>query len=321
MTKKHHNNPISRSAAEAHAAINANHGQSRVRLLDCLPNTPSGYAPKVLLTSWQFMFGGIGLGATVSAVMLVVWLLGTATPAVALERLAQAIEKVNAYSYRMDQVYVSQKGEGRTVRQVTVGRWRTEPVGLHATTRIVETQDTNTLTPGEPKTLADIEESHQAGQFGILVDHLAKEYWSMNEVIDAAAIPPGSPQVIVHMVQQRRGRVLRDLGQKQINGKKTRGLEIILDQDQPVSELGVTTSDEEPGRDWRNAKIEVWVDPKTDLPIEFRHVRRGDDFETTYRFTDLQWNRDFAEDAFKVDVPQDYTKLDKSDVDEGPTEP
>ena len=64
--------------------------------------------------------------------------------------------------------------------------------------------------------------------------------------------------------------------------------------------------------DWRNTKFEVWIDPKTNLPIEFRCARRGVDFETIYRFNNLDWNVEFADDAFDLVPPLDYTELDKS---------
>lgn len=313
MTNLQDDRGVVEVASAAHAAINAKHDEARARLLESLPEVERSRENGTRLAAWRVVVRGLGLGAIASSVLLVVWLLGPASPAAALEKVAQALERVNTYSYQMEQVYVSRQGEGRTVRQVTVGRWRTNPVALHATLHIVETLGTNTTSPGKPKTLVDIEEAHQAGQSGILVDHLKKEYWWMNGGIDANKIPPGSPQVAVYMVQQRRGRVLSDLGRKRIDGKLARGLEILLDDGQPVSELGVTTPDEEPTRDWRNANIEVWIDPETDLPIEFRYARRGDDFKTTYRFTNLKWNVDFDAGDFEVAIPPNYAELDKSD--------
>ena len=93
------------------------------------------------------------------------------------------------------------------------------------------------------------------------------------------------------------------------------GLEIVLDNAQPASELGTTDSesvDGQPEMDWRNMTFEVWIDPKTDLPIEFRCERRGEDFETTYVFTALNWNVAFGEGEFDLGVPDGYTERDPS---------
>ena len=105
---------------------------------------------------------------------------------------------------------------------------------------------------------------------------------------------------------------MQDLGEKKINGQVAHGLEIVLDESRPVSELGANTDDVKDGSAdewiWQNLQFEVWIDPKTDLPVEFRCTRRGDDFETDYRFTDLNWNTEFAADAFDLVAPDGYTE-------------
>lgn len=147
---------------------------------------------------------------------------------------------------------------------------------------------------------------------GIIIDHIKKEYWWIDEEVDANSI--GDPQKVIYMVRQRLGRVLQDLGQKKIQGRTARGLEIMLDGAQQQSELGPTSVKKGDGETdewaWRNLKIEVWVDLKTNLPIEFRCFRRGEDFETTYRFTDLKWNVAFPD--FDATVLKGYRELDKS---------
>jgi hypothetical protein len=144
-----------------------------------------------------------------------------------------------------------------------------------------------------------------------MIDHLTKEYWWINEELDAESI--GNPQVLIYMVRQRRGRVVRDLGEKKIGGRAARGLEIILDDAARASELGPVANHELPPADWvwRNIEIDAWIDPTTNLPIEFRCARRGDDFVTTYCFTALRWNVEFAADTFDPVVPDGYQELDK----------
>jgi hypothetical protein len=229
--------------------------------------------------------------------------------------MAKALEQINAYTYRMEKVYISRKGEGRIVRHITLGSWRTSPPAMLATMHIGEIAGTNPNAPGG-KVLVHLVESHQAGQGGILIDHLTQTFWRVQDNLDASSIPAGSPQVAVHMVRQRRGRVVKDLGTKMLHGQEARGLEIVLDNTQPVSELGPTSPDLKEGGpaeiDWRNTKFEVWIDPNTDLPVEFRCARRGVDFETIYHFHNLDWNVQFAEDAFELVPPADYTELDKS---------
>ncbi|MFV1968166.1 MAG: hypothetical protein ACC628_22310 [Pirellulaceae bacterium] len=264
---------------------------------------------------WRYAVGGLGLSVVASAAALVLWLASPTSPGSAMEQMARALDRVTSYTYRMESVYVSRKDDGRKVRDVVIGRWRAEPVGLHATIHIVETLGTNT-TPGAPRALVDLEETYRAGGRGIVIDHLKKEYWWIDEEIDAASIPGGSPQVVIYKVRQRRGRVLRDLGVKKIDGRDARGLEILLDGTDPASDLGPATPESDVGQaagwDWRNVKVEAWVDPKTNLPIEFHCTRRGGDFETNYRFTDLRWNVEFAPDAFDAVAPEGYAEPEKS---------
>jgi hypothetical protein len=301
--------------ATIHSNVNGEHERTRMRLLQLLNDdrlTPLQPAPQLLMRRWAWggliagMFGALAIG---------VWFVMQASPAKAMERMVKALEQINAYSYRMEKTYISRKGEGRTVQQITTGNWQTTPAAMQAQMLIHETLATNTVMPETPTTLANIEEAHEAGRPGILIDHLKREYWTVNDPMDANSIPPGSPQVAVYMVQQRRGRVVRDLGQKDIAGQIANGLEIVLDNAQPVSELGSTvseTADGEPKWDWRNMTFEVWIDPKTDLPIEFRCERRGEDFETTYVFTALNWNVEFGEGEFDLGVPDGYRRASHS---------
>ena len=321
MNRSPSDNSASASLAAAHSTINQRHLQMRMRLLDCLPDDMSSRAqPRRRAMAWCYLAGGLGLVAVVAAVALTTWILAPASPASAMERLAKALDQVATYSYRLESVSVSTKGDGRTVRQVTTGRWRSDPVGLYAVMNIFERLGTNTPTPSEPKALVELEEAHQAGRRGILVDHLKKEYWWIDEELDAAKI--GNPLVAIYMVRQKRGRILRSLGTKEISGRTANGFEIKLG-DQPAHELGPVFAEGERGvkdaRDaeirqskaweWQDVDVEVWIDPTTDLPIEFHFIRRGEDFETTYRFSELKWNVELPSNAFDVTRPGEYTEL------------
>ena len=70
--------------------------------------------------------GGL-IAATIAAAAIGVWFVVQASPAKAMERMAKALDQINAYSYRMEKTYVSRKGDGRMVRHITTGAWRTTP--------------------------------------------------------------------------------------------------------------------------------------------------------------------------------------------------
>jgi hypothetical protein len=319
MSKILPDDAIEAALTGAHAAVNARHEHARAALLASLAReapqeTHRGRAG----AAWRYVAYAAGLAAAATVAAVALWPLSGPSPAAAMEQTAKALDRVAAYSYRMEKVYVSRKDEGRTVRHTTLGRWRTTPLALYGAIHIVETLGTNTTAPGEPKTLVELEEAHEANRGGILVDHLTKTYWRIDERIDADSIPPDSPQTAIYMVRQRRYRVVRDLGEREIDGRRTRGVEIVLEDAQPESELGVNADvpieegNEGAPPDWRNMTFEVWIDPQTDLPTEFRGTRRGEDFETTYLFTDLNWNVDFPPGAFEVVVPDGYSQREGS---------
>jgi hypothetical protein len=297
--------------ASMHSNINDTHERSRADMLSLLnQRQPTLRKAAAAISIRQLACGGV-IAATISAVAIGPWFVLQASPAKAIERMAKALDQVNSYTYRMEKTYISRKGEGRTVRQITNGAWRTTPAALRSQMLIDETLATNTVMPEKTNNIVNLEEAHEAGRGGIVIDHLKREYWRVKDQLSAHSIPPGSPQVAIFMVQQRRGRVLRDLGQKDIAGQIANGLEFVLDSAQPVSELGTTVSEDldgQPDSDWRNMRFEVWIDPKTDLPIEFRCERHGEDFDTTYVFTALGWNVVFDEAAFELQIPDGYTQ-------------
>lgn len=306
MSQFNANDATSVLLESAHEAVNARHAQTRTRLLQEISHHDvRRVVPQRHSSTWRWTLRALGAGGIAASVALAVWFLNTTSPAMAMERLATALAQVTSYTYRMEAESVSQLGSGKSVREVHVGRWRTDPVGLHATTHIVETLDTHTKSPGKRNTLVDLEEAHHAGNRGIIIDHLKKVYWWINEELDADSI--GNPLVAIYMVQQRLGRIVRDLGEKELSGRRARGLVIHLDS-KAEGPLGQAVTDME----WKDVDMEVWIDLKTDLPIEFHFTRAGDGWEKTYRFVDLRWNVEFSRGAFTTTVPAGYTELSES---------
>ena len=139
--------------ASAHSVTNARHARARDELLanlTCGPSTPTPNVHRPFTT--RFIAGGLGLSALAASVALAFWLFSPISGAAAMERMAQALEQVTGYTYRMDKVYASRKGEGRTVRQTTQGSWRTSPAALRATMHIDEIVGTSTENPSPAKT-------------------------------------------------------------------------------------------------------------------------------------------------------------------------
>lgn len=303
-----HNDPRSEQAIEAlgaaHRAIEARHDAARERLLSNLQEARAEGA--------VVKFPRGAEGAVVAAVCLLVAtlvLFAAPRPLSAMERVSRAVERVSSFAWRLEKTYRTTAGEGRSVREVGQGRWRRETLALYAKLRVVETVGE----ADEPKRLVDIEEAHDADS-GVLIDHRRKTYWPNEEGIDADKVPGGSPQAVIYKVRARRGRVLRHLGERTVAGREARGVVLQLDDGDPETELGPaapeTLEGQARGWDFRGVEVELWYDSRTHLPVEFYMTRRGDDFETTSRYTDLEWNLDFEEDAFELSPPASYERVD-----------
>lgn len=125
-----------------------------------------------------------------------------------------------------------------------------------------------------------------------------------------------TPVAAILKVSQRRGRELRNLGVRRIAGRDARGVEILLDDSNPAEAIeGRTlTTEDRPseGALWRNERVEVWLDPESGLPIEFKSVRSGEGYEATTHYTDLEWDLDFPPETFDPTTPGEYEELPES---------
>ena len=92
-----------------------------------------------------------------------------------------------------------------------------------ATMHIGELVGHNFSGAGEAKTLVHLDESRGAFRVASSSITSSASFGEVNDNIDATSIPAGSPQVAVHMVQQRRGRVVKDLGTKMLHGRNGAG--------------------------------------------------------------------------------------------------
>jgi outer membrane lipoprotein-sorting protein len=93
----------------------------------------------------------------------------------------------------------------------------------------------------------------------------------------------------------------RELGTKEINGKKARGFEIGLKKIRPDSDGGLA---------------EIWIDVESNLPIQVRYENPKilESF-TTELFTDIQWNIDIDPKLFDTTPPEGYTEATENKPD------
>lgn len=300
---------VARSLDAVHREIGLRHDASRARLLDCLPtecDPPAGQR--------SYIFGGVGAGV-LAAALLLVWAAGPASPASAMERVARALERINSFTYRMEETYTSTKEDGRTVESVFEGRWRREPIALWGNMKLWETRGTATEHPEDRRQIVDVEEAHRDQERGVIIDHLKQHYWRTPPIDSEKNMRGGTPVAIISKVQGRRWRVIRDLGARRLEGREARGLLILLDGSQPAVEVGHADPKADgstSGLEWTNVEVQLWYDSQTDLPIEFVNNRAGDDFTTVTRYTDFNWNAEFKRGTFAPVAPEGYEELKQS---------
>ena len=90
------------------------------------------------------------------------------------------------------------------------------------------------------------------------------------------------------------GKADRQLGTREINGKKADGFQIDMKKMSPDGSGGVA---------------EVWLDPSSSLPVFVRYEYRGLDNSTTVEIRDIQWNIDLDPKLFDPTPPKGYTDI------------
>lgn len=295
----------------AHAELTRNHAASRARLLASLPNLESLPAPHLGAWAWftrqlevltvrqRIAVGGIGV-TTLAAIGLLLVAMNSAGQLSAMERMANELRAVTSYSYKMfSQDTFVQKGEAhpRTVAHSATTFWL-EPDSLFYEEKLERFEGPVPLGDGEGKLLAHLTGIHPTGQPGMLIYHagthgMNKTYWWVPEV-RSDEVGDESPITRLRMVREGAGEVLRELGTKMIDGKISRGYVMALKN----AKLGS-------GFD----AIEVWVDPETDLPLEFGYELKTDEATHVFRITDCRWNIEIDPNLFDTTLPVGYDDI------------
>jgi hypothetical protein len=108
--------------------------------------------------------------------------------------------------------------------------------------------------------------------------------------------PPGTttyPWQPLKVIREGKGRVIRELGTREIAGKQARGYVTAFESGDPPR-----------AHEWY-----VWVDPTTDLPLEIGFTvddQQEPRTTTVLRATDFRWNVKIDPRRFEATVPEGY---------------
>lgn len=281
--------------AAIHGEPNAQHAAARAQLLERLPAAIDRRAP----SPWRrWALGGIAA----AAVLLLCVIAFAPSRLSAMERIANAVREVRSFSYKLTYRKESpetEKKPGRTLDCTSFASWRA-PAGteldqfgdFRATQENVAVYHSPTSHP-KPVVLTDLIEIHPSGKPGILIDYVAKKYYRVPS-LHADDILNSEPLLWLRAVRERSGRITGDLGSRQINGREARGYTMSFENSEPFRDFG---------------PVEIWIDPQTDLPVEFgfHYAKAAEEgFTDKYSVTDIQWNIDLDPKLFDTTPPAGF---------------
>ena len=228
--------------------------------------------------------------STVVGITLLLLALNSGQRLSAMERMARQLREVKSYSYKESwrTTWVGEGGKQTTTWRGDGQTFWHAPNAFRSGQKIVKIEGTSAQ--HTEQVLEDFIEVYPAGKLGIFIDHTMKTYRRL------PFVPTGSftyPSDLLRMIRENSGEVTRDLGTKEIQGKKARGYMIAL---------------KDAHEDRVPDPVEVWVDPETDLPLQFGYEGKN---ETTYerRIAGCRWNIELAPELFEAKPPAGYADI------------
>jgi outer membrane lipoprotein-sorting protein len=300
--------------AAAHAEFEASHVASRDRLRAALSREPqpvrltSGSRPLATLLGGLNMrqrvaLGGVGL-STAAVIVLMLFLANPASELSAMERMVKAVRGVTSFSFtwkgRVE--FEPREGKPSVIRETTTNiYWRAPGPGeeqwfgdFAAPCKIVGLEP-DASGDRHPEVRTDITEIYPTGKQGILIDYLRK-YYFRTEVLMASELPHVSPVAMLRTIQEGSCNVVRELGTRQINGRDARGYVVNVKDTPAFHNMKINENE-----------VEVWVDPETDLPMEFSLVEsEGGEYTDVNRVVDCRWNIELDDKLFHTTPPAGF---------------
>jgi hypothetical protein len=300
--------------AVVHDALDRDHAESRAQLLANLPHIEAAVDRSRLWTrlrrqvadlslSQRLAAGSLGLTTFVGLVWLLV-AMNSVGRLSAMERMVKAVREVKSYSYELftqDTFVKDGETQPSTVIHAGTTYWQ-EPCSVRYDEKLIRFKGTVPLSEDQGLLLTQLTGIHPAGKRGMIIVHAGSStpamtttfYWvpelrSMSE----EEIGKESPIIRLRMVREGAGEVLRELGARTINGRPARGYVMALRGAKPGSGFDA---------------LEVWIDPVTDLPLEFGY-EVTEDRTRKFRITNCRWNIDVDPTLFDTTPPVGYEDI------------
>ena len=283
----------------AHARLEQGHEEARSRLLALLPaasRRPEPVTSRNPILHWigglnvrqRLMLGGMGVGLAAVLALLLLW--GSSPkPVSAMERMAEQIRQAKSckYSGVTQGPVVPEPGKPPVTETIKWTRYWLAPGSLRGESKA------STVPPGALRgpQLLDYAFISPAGKPGIFIDHEKKTFWRQPACLGDDSSYFDAPMRIQGLGEFS-GQADRELGTRQINGKKARGFEIDARKMDPDSEP---------------MPVEIWIDVESSLPVLVRFEMKWPDGPATVQMMDFEWNTPLDPKLFDPTPPEGYT--------------
>jgi outer membrane lipoprotein-sorting protein len=258
------------------------------------PTRPTGASQGLarLVARHRIVLGSIGASLALAVTVVLVALNSNARLS-AMERVAKELCGVTSYSYRLRwrSTYAEEGGKLTTSKGDGMTYWLA-PDAFRDEMTIVKVVENDSQGQRNEEELEHFAQIFPAGKPGILIDHHRKTFQRiLYEPIGSKTYPWD----LLRMIREGSYDLVRDLGMKRIGATSARGYVLRLKN----------SHDKFTVRD----PVELWVDARTNLPLEFSYG--GTNAGSTYvdRATDFRWNIELNPKMFEPAPPEGYADI------------
>ena len=279
----------------AHARVNRTHAESRARLMAEISSIDVRRPERFQqLLTWigetsmkqRILFGST---ATAALVMIALWAASSTKPAFALEEVAKNIREAKSYSADMimEVSLVREPGKPPVTDKSTGRLYWLAPGSVRME-----------FVPGEFHGGSATVSIFPKDRAGITFDHTKKSYRTE---------PPrrgqSSPMMMINALGSYSKAADRELGNKDVGGKRAHGFAIAAKKVDPSGPDG---------------NVEVWVDSDSGFPVELIFDFKRSMPPLALRFVNFRWNADLDPKLFDLSPPEGYAdatpKPDSPDI-------
>ena len=273
---------------EVHVRLEQGHAEARARLLASLPaasQLPDPMSVWDRINHWtggltmrqRMALGGMGVAALLALVLI--WGAIVAEPGTAMAQMAQKVREAQSYEYTMilKMKMLNQENGKPPVTEVMHGKVYWLAPGSYR----IEAKSQSRPGVGDTQICP-------AGKPGLHLDDKQKTYYR-----EPARQGHISPLMLVERLGEFSGQADRDLGTKDIGGKKAHGFQIAAKKIDPDA--------------FEEGMAEIWIDQDSKLPALVRLDMKMAQMPGELRMEDFHWNIPLDAKLFDTQPPAGYT--------------